>query len=601
MALAVVVFAAGLENAATAAQHTQTDLKTDRAQARDLRAFERAADGWVSGTQRPDPEALRALLRPLVAMAGERGRRLETALCRLLGAAQQRSLDAHAFGAADVARATLLTRLVDPANDGTRIHLERGVLLRPVTQDDAGRLGAALALGGARLDGGAGRGSGASVPALLAASRDPDPRVARAALDGLVGEPHATARFAAEVLARGEEPEAQNARRRSAEGEGGMDVALARLGRHARALEHVRALAAAEAAAEAAAATSAPPRPPAAEGSPAPGLQEPQKATSNGARDAAAPGREPPSGLPAVMHERLVPALIAELRGDDWQRAAHAAKAADLLEPRPVVRPLIEALEVWIAREAEALREPIPGAGRVRAELVETLERISGLSLGARPDRWRQWLAGVENGEPVSRGADATRAQSGFFGLELRSSAVVFVLDGSGSMGVVMPGQGTQSLDGPRGPSRFGAAAAQVLGALDRRDGPIWFQVVVFNSHARRFASGARRADPERLKVLRGWLEAQEPAGGTRLGAGLDEIWPTGPATSRWRPDFDTVVVLCDGQTEEGADSMRAFLADGPLEHGIVFHAVQIGGGAAPALKALVAGTGGRFVRVPAQ
>ena len=62
--------------------------------------------------------------------------------------------------------------------------------------------------------------------------------------------------------------------------------------------------------------------------------------------------------------------------------------------------------------------------------------------------------------------------------------------------------------------------------------------------------------------------------------------------------EADTVIVLCDGETEEGPGWVEPFLRSVNQRARVVFHCVRIGAAGDGTLEKLAGGSGGDFVRV---
>ncbi|QDU68473.1 VWA domain-containing protein [Engelhardtia mirabilis] len=284
----------------------------------------------------------------------------------------------------------------------------------------------------------------------------------------------------------------------------------------------------------------------------------------------------------------------------DWRRASPAVALAAFVPAERSVPVLIEALGVWTRREGEADRAAaIPGARRLRFECADTLESLTGRPIGPSPERWRDFWSAVREGTPLTaaNGADGSRATvASFFGLRLRSGSVAFVVDASGSMEASLPNARGDYGTSTQIPTRFQAASGELLDVLAASPDPTQFGVVLFSDQAVSWKGSPTRADEDSLRRLRSWLGARHPDGGTQLATGLHELIDS--VDDLHELEFDTVVVLCDGETTEDGTWARDWLLRFNPEAQLVFHCVQIGGARADALRALASGTGGSFLRV---
>lgn len=293
---------------------------------------------------------------------------------------------------------------------------------------------------------------------------------------------------------------------------------------------------------------------------------------------------------------RLVGAALPMLVDVDWRVATRGIRLARHCSFEAAAPRCIEALFTWERRErVQEEATGLIGMRRVRHELGDLLRAGSGLKLGIEPRRWTQWWRGHLAGDERPRVSSRTVVPD-FYGLELRSGAVAFVIDASGSMDHPIPGR---YADGD-GPTRFEEACDQLELALQRLPTPGAFQVVLFSNTGERWADEPQLVGDSSRSSVRKWLRRNPPGGGTNLSSGLDALLPR-DEQGRRRADLlavDTVVVLCDGQTAEDARWARAWLTAYNGTAGLVFHAVQIGGGDAFALEELAQRTGGSFVRV---
>jgi hypothetical protein len=296
------------------------------------------------------------------------------------------------------------------------------------------------------------------------------------------------------------------------------------------------------------------------------------------------------SELAARLPRAVLPALV----DGDWRAASRAVRLAGHCDFDATAPRCIEALHTWARRERSATEaRDLVGMRRVMHEIAELLEAGSGVKLGVEPLRWTQWWRSRHGKAEAPRQVLRT-VTGGFFGLEVRSGAVAFVIDASGSMDYPLPSRSTQ----PAEETRFEEATDQLDRVLGSLVEPATFQVVLFSDEGKRFSDEARFVDAASRAAVRTWLGRNGPRGGTQLRSGLDMLI-AGRDENEGALDFDTVVVLCDGETEEGADWARRWLAEHDRDGALVFHCIQIGSGRASALEELARLSGGRFVRAP--
>lgn len=88
--------------------------------------------------------------------------------------------------------------------------------------------------------------------------------------------------------------------------------------------------------------------------------------------------------------------------------------------------------------------------------------------------------------------------------------------------------------------------------------------------------------------------------GGTVLSPAIHEALRLGPKgqVNLEELEIDTVIVLCDGETQDGPTWVTPLLEAIGEETAVRFHGVQIGGFGDGTLQQLADLTGGRFLRV---
>jgi hypothetical protein len=288
---------------------------------------------------------------------------------------------------------------------------------------------------------------------------------------------------------------------------------------------------------------------------------------------------------------RAGPALVAfvqpELVSSDWRAAVRSLPLLLRLDDTLAVPPLIESLGLWVAR-----REAGGGSKRVEGELVAELRRRSGRNIGPYPERWSLWWRAKSSGSLASEvgQAEAPSSKASFYGLRPTTDRVTFLIDRSGSMGASVGENLT----------RYGQALDQ-LAAFLRELGPAArFRLVLFDSEPRVWKDGLALATPANIEAAQRWAGYQRPDGGTHLKLGVEACLRV-DLNGKIDPsklEEDTVIVLCDGETAEGAGWVRPFWWQSGEATCIRFYCVQLGGGGNGTLEALADVSGGEFVRV---
>lgn len=327
---------------------------------------------------------------------------------------------------------------------------------------------------------------------------------------------------------------------------------------------------------------------------------------------------------PAARH--LLCVVRDCLRGSDATRAMLSTSWTRAMPHEMALDALVEGLVAW----GERFAARTPPALDPRPAIVEEMEQRFGVALGAEPTAWRSWWQDVRKGAappPPDRDKLGTGVGS-FFGISTMSKRVVFVIDRSGSMSTPhAPGEELGTGGRPRGSTggpalgtgggrnpgpanigqrRWDEAKRQLFLYLSKSPATLQFDVVLFHSAAESFRGKCVPANSQNIAQLRSWLDGHEPMGGTQLKAGVElalgaPIPPvrlgltTGSPTAV--PCREEMVLLCDGETEEGIGWVADFVRHVARPKGLVLHAVQVGGASDGALEALARLSGGKFVR----
>lgn len=298
--------------------------------------------------------------------------------------------------------------------------------------------------------------------------------------------------------------------------------------------------------------------------------------------------------------QRLSARVAAMMITSDWREVARGVRLSDGFPLDERVPMLLDALNVW-HRRAESGRE-IEGLARCRGDLVRALRAISGRFHGPQPRPWIDWWIQVRKGllpRPGSaefeaerrRRASEPRSTASFFGVRPETDRVTFVIDFSGSMST---GFGTD------GRTRYVEAVEQMMRFLQGAPETCRFSIILFSSDTISTGDKLLSNDTRTLEKVREELLAREPGGGTRLRPAIREALMMGADgyPDMERLEADTVVVLCDGQTEEGPAWVGATLERVLPHHPLVFHCVHLGGRGDGTLRALAEQSGGSYLRV---
>ncbi|MEW6742434.1 MAG: HEAT repeat domain-containing protein [Planctomycetota bacterium] len=134
--------------------------------------------------------------------------------------------------------------------------------------------------------------------------------------------------------------------------------------------------------------------------------------------------------------ETAVPRILEHIETGPWQVRSAAIQALGVLRHPDSVEPLVE---LYVKEE-----------GRLREEIYQALQKLTGYDYGPYPDRWLEWWQRSRDGFQFPSDAEMTRRKSEsvdsarryaempkastFAGVPTASQRIVFVIDTSGSM-----------------------------------------------------------------------------------------------------------------------------------------------------------------------
>jgi len=228
-------------------------------------------------------------------------------------------------------------------------------------------------------------------------------------------------------------------------------------------------------------------------------------------------------------YEDLADAIARCLRHRVWQVRLSAGEALGEQRVGSAIEPLIRALE----REDN---------GRVQAAMAEALFGLTGINLGRDGTRWRKWWE--KQGERFAVPALPPRSKNplgksvlkpgtktvSFYGIPVRSSRIVFVLDRSGSM---------SARDRTDNSTRLERAKLELLRTVDGLPLGTDANVVVFGTGAREWRNGLLPLNRKNRRAIKGFLDDIVPEGATDMYDAL--------ALALSDPNVEAVFLLSDG------------------------------------------------------
>lgn len=245
-------------------------------------------------------------------------------------------------------------------------------------------------------------------------------------------------------------------------------------------------------------------------------------------------------------------------KGTPWQLSVGAARGLALTRSPEAVDALIAGLQ--------GVR------GRLAHEIAAALESLTGQAFGPNPDIWSDWWRQHGGGFEVAAQAPrweeprAFRDRYAFYGIEIRSEAVVFVLDISGSMSG----------------DRIATLKQELAAAIRAMPETARFNLIPFHDKAYPWSKKLVHVKGRGRKAGLDFVEKLKVGGSTNLWDGLEAAIAD--------PQVDTVVILSDGEPSAGEvqemGEIRRRFVEQNRERMILLHAVAIGM-SSPELKAM--------------
>ncbi|HIG87662.1 MAG TPA: VWA domain-containing protein [Planctomycetes bacterium] len=273
-----------------------------------------------------------------------------------------------------------------------------------------------------------------------------------------------------------------------------------------------------------------------------------------------------------IRTEGAIDRLLEMLDDEDWRVRVEVVEQVGLLHRLRAVPLLIERID--------------GETPRIARDMHLALRLLTGVDHGPRSARWRAWWHGEgENFQQpkatATRTAEIARqkrkkkstTRGTFYGLQVLSERVVFVVDRSGSMnGRAMLPKGPERKK-PEASTRFEVARDQILSVLPSLSDKTLFNLAFFGSRIFPWEDGLVRLDEKNLKRALKHVGRAPMGGGTNVWAGLMFAFDD--------PRVDTVFLLTDGQPSNGVvidtQEIRARIERLNRTRKVVIHCVSVG------------------------
>jgi hypothetical protein len=283
---------------------------------------------------------------------------------------------------------------------------------------------------------------------------------------------------------------------------------------------------------------------------PKPGVEAPKK-------DAAAPAAAP-AGLPESVR-LAVRAGIKALGRTSWRADMAILALLDEFRSTEAVPALIAVLERFRDHPEEVQSGKLSGLLLYRAH--EMLVAMTGAVFPAtQPDKWRElWdkerdkIEVTQKKEP--KGVPTTVA-SGFCGIPVQGTRVLFILDLSRSMTFAMDNPPPATKDSPKLSTRLDYAKRELISAMDQIAPNAFFNLITFNGNpkCKVWSKDMVPATEHNRTRFRKYVGELDGEGGTNLWSALEEGLKLKSMVygNRYETNVDELFVLSDGAPSQG-------------------------------------------------
>lgn len=294
---------------------------------------------------------------------------------------------------------------------------------------------------------------------------------------------------------------------------------------------------------------------------PKPGAKKDDAKKEDGKKEAdpAAQPKGPPESL-----RLAVKAAIGALGRASWRADLALVRLLDDFRSAEAVPALITILERFRDHPEEVQSGKL--SGLLLHSAHELLVGITGAVFPAnQPEKWRElWdkdkdkLAVLEKRE-ATPAAPAGTAASGFCGIPVQGTRVLFILDLSGSMKIPMKGGATTAAGGEPAKGelrRVDYAKRELLRAVDNIAPNAWFNLITFNGNpkSKPWSKDMVQATEKNKERFRKFVAELDADGGTNLWSALEEglKFKSLVYGERYETNVDELFLLSDGAPTAG-------------------------------------------------
>ncbi len=234
--------------------------------------------------------------------------------------------------------------------------------------------------------------------------------------------------------------------------------------------------------------------------------------------------------------------------------------------------------------------------GKHAQELYWALRMLTGQDHGPKSPRWRLWwnaegrtfelptLAEAEEADRVrTERRQENSSQATFYGLQVFSTRMAFVVDVSGSM----------SAQAYSGKTRLDVAKAELAKVVANLQGDAYFNILAFSTGVDDWQKATAVANEKNRESAQAFIERLRAGGGTAIYDGLMSAFED--------PTIDTIYLMTDGDPSGGIVSDPALIqsevARVNSSRHVTIHCIAVGQDR-PLLQGLAADTGGLYKRI---
>ncbi len=251
---------------------------------------------------------------------------------------------------------------------------------------------------------------------------------------------------------------------------------------------------------------------------------------------------------------RIADSAIGVLGRCTWRTDVEACELLMRVRSAQSVPALIEVLERW--QEKKLDEEKVSGTLRHAAH--DALKSLTGAVFAMeQPEKWREWWGTVKNEFVVADvpekvegkgGPNETVTENDFFGIPVRGSRVLFVVDSSGSMAAPIHGRNPSS-DAANYSNKMDAAKGELKRVVARLTIDQQFNCVRFSNSSELWKKGLVEASERNKKTFDKWADDLRADGGTNLWSAMHDglAWESLVYGSRYGATVDEVFILSDG------------------------------------------------------